>query len=86
MIILALRETLTNVQVSFILLIGGGTFVFMALAELLPDALASTGKVENKRNALISQMYKLLAFVAGAIIIGIPLLFDQHCEADGPEH
>lgn len=84
-VVLALRGELTSADVSFILLIGGGTFLFIGLSELIPEGLASHSRSPKKANFFSSTM-KLLSFVVGALIIGIPLLFDEHCEEGHTGH
>lgn len=91
-IVLGLRDSLSSAQISFILLVGSGSFIFIGLAELLPQALGvssspSGGAGENKVTAskakkglVLKQMCKIVSFAAGAVLIGIPLMFDQHCE------
>ncbi|CAN0339026.1 unnamed protein product, partial [Ascophyllum nodosum] len=79
-IILALREALTTADVSYILLVGAGSFFFIALAELIPEGLVPPPLAKTRQLISRSQALKLLTFLAGALIIGIPLIFDQHCE------
>lgn len=81
-LILALDEALTSAEISTILLVGAGSFLFVALSELIPEALEiQPGAREGgKRGMLSSQVRKLATFTLGAILIGIPLIFDQHCE------
>lgn len=102
-LMLALRDTLTAAQISFTLLLGAGSFIFIALTELVPEALvvstAATaggvaavgprnGQPKSGRSVRTSQARKLASFAAGAAIIGIPLIFDQHCDAghEGHDH
>ncbi|CAM9583299.1 unnamed protein product, partial [Hapterophycus canaliculatus] len=89
-IILALGSSLSDAQVSIILLLGAGSFIFIALSELLPDALnVTTGTSELGGSAVRnSQLLKLGSFTVGALLIGIPLIFDQHCGSghDGHDH
>lgn len=84
-VVLALRGELTSADVSFILLIGGGTFLFIGLAELIPEGLASHPG-SQKKGSFFPPMLKLVSFVCGALIIGIPLLFDEHCEEGETGH
>ena len=79
-LILELREALTSAGVSYILLVGGGTFLFIALAELIPEALTVSGTGAEKHAGLMPPIRKLLTFLLGAVIIGIPLIFDKECE------
>ncbi|CAM9246506.1 unnamed protein product [Ectocarpus sp. 12 AP-2014] len=89
-IILALGDTLSDRDVSIVLLLGSGSFIFIALSELLPEALAVTHAVSEKGAVamMCSQLLKLGSFLLGAILTGIPLLFDQHCDAahEGHDH
>ncbi|CBJ29788.1 conserved unknown protein [Ectocarpus siliculosus] len=89
-IILSLGDTLSDKDVSIVLLLGSGSFIFIALSELLPEALAVTHAVSEKGAVamMCSQLLKLGSFVLGAILIGLPLLFDQHCDAahEGHDH
>ncbi|CAN0447449.1 unnamed protein product [Ascophyllum nodosum] len=79
-IILALCEAITTANVSYILLVGAGLFFFIVLAELIPEGLVPPPWAMTRQLILRSQTLKLLTFLAGALIIGIPLIFDQHCE------
>ena len=87
-LILALRDDLTSAQVSTILLIGAGSFVFVALSELVPEALEvhPAAAAGGKREVVGSQVRKLASFMVGALIVGIPLIFDQHCDAGHVGH
>lgn len=89
-IILSLGDTLSDKDVSIVLLLGSGSFIFIALSELLPEALAPTHAVSEKGAVAVmcSQLLKLGSFLLGGILIGIPLLFDQHCDAahEGHDH
>ena len=89
-LILALRDALTSTQISSILLVGAGSFLFVALSELIPEALEvlPAARAGGKRGVLGSQARKLASFMVGALIVGIPLIFDQHCDAghDGHNH
>ncbi|CAM9304344.1 unnamed protein product [Ectocarpus sp. 13 AM-2016] len=80
-LILALGDQFTNFQIAIILLLGAGSFIFIGLTELLPEALSST--VDGK--GLGDSLRKLGSFAFGALIIGIPLMFHAHCHA-GEEH
>lgn len=75
--ILGLRGEMTPADVAFMLLVGGGSFMFIALAELLPEAL-----VEEKGGAPspVLKIRKVVSFGAGVLLIGIPLMWDRHCE------
>ncbi|CAM9369523.1 unnamed protein product [Ectocarpus sp. 12 AP-2014] len=85
-LILALGDQFTNFQIAIILLLGAGSFIFIGLTELLPEALSST--VDGK--GLGDSLRKLGSFVFGALIIGIPLMFHAHCHAgeghEGHDH
>ena len=87
-LILALRDDLTSAQVSTILLIGAGSFVFVALSELVPEALEvrPDARAGVERGVVGSQVRKLASFMVGALIVGIPLIFDQHCDAGHAGH
>lgn len=87
-IILALGGSMTGADISVILLIGAGSFIFIALAELLPEAMMVSHAMSERGSSAVlwSQARKLLSFLLGALLIGIPLIFDQHCEADGHDH
>lgn len=81
--IMALGDRLSDTALSFVLLIAAGNFIFIALTELLPGALeCHTGK-HDKGRRLRRQGVKLVLFVGGCLILGIPLSFDQHCESGG---
>ncbi|CAM9236189.1 unnamed protein product [Ectocarpus sp. 12 AP-2014] len=86
-IILALQDTLSEKDIAIVLLVGAGSFIFIALSELLPGALAVAALVAKKGGGAIarSQVLKLGSFLLGAIVIGIPLLFDEHC-GTGHDH
>ncbi|CAN0132293.1 unnamed protein product, partial [Ectocarpus sp. 13 AM-2016] len=86
-IILALQDTLSEKDIAIVLLVGTGSFIFIALSELLPGALAVAALVAKKGGGAIarSQVVKLGSFLLGAIVIGIPLLFDEHC-GTGHDH
>lgn len=87
-VILSLGDKLTEAQTAIILLIGAGSFIFIALSELLPEALAVAGAASERGSfsVTLSQLRKLVSFFLGALLIGIPLVFDQHCSADGHDH
>ncbi|CAM9201633.1 unnamed protein product [Hapterophycus canaliculatus] len=89
-VILALSDTLKDAHISIILLVGAGSFLFIALSELLPDALNVTTVASKRGGAFVmcSQLRKLTSFVLGALLIGIPLIFDEHCGSghDGHDH
>lgn len=87
-IILALEDTLTDAHISIILLLGAGSFIFIALCELLPEALMVTEASSQRGGGSVisGQFLKLVSFLVGAIVIGIPLMFDEHCSAGGHGH
>ncbi|CAN0468168.1 unnamed protein product, partial [Hapterophycus canaliculatus] len=89
-IILALGSSLSDAQVSIVLLLGAGSFIFIALSELLPEALSVSAAARERGGlaAARAQLLKLGSFVVGALLIGVPLIFDQHCSAghDGHDH
>lgn len=87
-VIMALSDTLNDAQISIILLVGAGAFIFIALSELLPDALSVVPGASKRRGGggvMCSQLHKLSSFVLGALLIGIPLIFDEHC-GSGHDH
>eukprot|EP00903_Cladosiphon_okamuranus_P011545 g10869.t1 len=84
-IILALSDSLSNAQVSVIVLLGAGSFVYIGMVELLPAALGARNN-GDKRAVQWAAFKKLFAFIVGAVLIGGPLVFDKHCEADGHHH
>lgn len=83
-IILALGNMLSEAQISIILLVGAGSFIFIALTELLPEALLVTTATSERGSAavLCSQLRKLGSFMVGALLIGVALTFDHHCDAE----
>ena len=85
-LILALGDKFTNFQIAIILLLGAGSFIFIGLTELLPEALSST----TNGKGLGDSLRKLASFAVGALIIGIPLMFHAHCHAgeghEGHDH
>ncbi|CAM9173554.1 unnamed protein product [Sphacelaria rigidula] len=93
-IILSLRDSLSDGDVAMLLLFGGGSFIFIALSELTPGALAAApasihagrDDLAGASGGMFSQFKKVVAFVFGALLVGIPLIWDQHCEADGHDH
>lgn len=87
-VILALEDTLSEAQIAIVLLLGAGSFVFIALSELLPEAILVPDAISERggRAVLLSQARKLVSFLIGAIVIGIPLIFDEHCSAGGHSH
>ncbi|CAN0399296.1 unnamed protein product [Pylaiella littoralis] len=87
-IILALGSTLSDAQISIILLLGAGSFIFIALSELLPEALHVTDATSKHGGSAVmsSQLRKLASFLVGGIVIGIPLMFDEHCSVGGDGH
>lgn len=38
----SLRDVITQTAISYLLLVGAGTFIFVGLSELVPDALSSS--------------------------------------------
>ncbi|CAN0399444.1 unnamed protein product [Pylaiella littoralis] len=87
-IILALGSTLSDAQISIVLLLGAGSFIFIALSELLPEALQVTDATSKHGGSAVisSQLRKLASFLVGGIVIGIPLMFDEHCSVGGDGH
>ncbi|CAN0309893.1 unnamed protein product, partial [Ectocarpus sp. 8 AP-2014] len=87
-VILSLRSELSDADISVILLLGSGSFIFIALTELLPGALEVTKAESDKAGGAVTcnQMKKLGSFLLGAALIGGALIFDQHCEGEGHDH
>lgn len=87
-IVLSLGETLTDAEISIILLLGAGSFIFIALAELVPEALLLANAVSKgrRRAVVVSQLRKLGSFLLGGVLIGMPFLFDQQCAVSGDGH
>ena len=80
-IILGLGKTLTEAHISMVLLIGAGSFIFVALAELLPEALAVA---KNASGSVVwPNLRKIMSFFFGALLIGVTLIIDEHCSAGG---
>lgn len=80
---LGLRDVITDTIVAYLLLLGAGTFIFVGLAELLPDGLETMHEKGLRRR---TQLNQVMSFTFGAVLLGIPLLVHQHCEADGEAH
>ncbi|CAM9839785.1 unnamed protein product [Scytosiphon promiscuus] len=89
-IILALGSSLSDAQISIVLLLGAGSFIFIALSELLPEALGVSAAASKRGASAVvrAQVLKLGSFLVGALLIGVPLIFDQHCSSghDGHDH
>jgi len=51
---------------------GGGTFLHVAMSELLINA-------ENSMKGGIQMVYMFIAFAVGAVPIGLVLINHQHC-------
>ncbi|CAN0484290.1 unnamed protein product [Ectocarpus sp. 12 AP-2014] len=87
-VILSLRSELSDADVSVILLLGSGSFIFIALTELLPGALEVTKAESDRAGGAVTcnQVKKLGSFLLGAALIGGALIFDQHCEGEGHDH
>lgn len=77
MIILALEGEITSAETAFLLLFGGGSFIFIALAELIPEGLAPK---KEGTTSLGLQFRRVLWFIFGGLLIGIPLIWDKHCD------
>lgn len=84
-LVLALRGELTTAETSILLLLGGGWFICISLSELVPEALAA-GKTTSTVPTRMVQVQKMASFVLGALLIGIPLIWDQHCESAHSGH
>jgi UTP--glucose-1-phosphate uridylyltransferase len=72
--LLVLSVDMPSSAVGAILCVGGGVYIHVAVAECLPVAQRNQ---KSKRHKL----YGLLAFISGAVPIGLVLLNHQHCEA-----
>ncbi|CAM9420222.1 unnamed protein product [Scytosiphon promiscuus] len=97
----SLRDLISSTLISYLLLLGAGTFIFVGLAEIVPDAVsfsataATTPPANRERfgddadrhanggSHRRAQVRKALAFTVGAVLLGLPLLFHKHCDADG---
>ncbi|CAN0341135.1 unnamed protein product, partial [Laminaria digitata] len=79
-ITLSLRDIITDAAISYLLLLGGGTFIFVALSELVPDALGSSPPSPRSRWRR-AQVNKVLSFSVGVLLLGLPLLTHQNCDA-----
>ncbi|CAM9308719.1 unnamed protein product [Discosporangium mesarthrocarpum] len=79
-IVLAVKDQITSEHLGVVLLLGAGIFVWVALAELLPAGL--TDRAPGRKG----QLRAVVAFMLGCLLLGIPLIFDQHCEAGGHAH
>lgn len=83
-LILALGSKFTDFTIAIIFLLGAGSLIVIGLTELLPEAAASPTKGWQ------GSVYKLAAFAAGALIIGLPLMGHQHCHGgaghEGHDH
>jgi zinc transporter ZupT len=62
----------SQVTVGCILAIGGGTFIHVAIGELLQNA-------ERHMTGGIQMIYSFIAFLVGAIPIGLILINHEHC-------
>ena len=62
-----------QVTVGCILAIGGGTFIHVAIGELLQNA------ERNMTTSGIQMIYCFIAFLAGAVPIGLILINHEHC-------
>ncbi|CAM9241317.1 unnamed protein product [Pylaiella littoralis] len=73
----SLREVITAAAISYLLLIGSGTFIFVGLSELVPDALSSGGS-----SAAISGTDATTAAFAAD---GSPFTASHNCSVVGRE-
>jgi zinc transporter ZupT len=68
-------ETNISTEVDAVLLcIGGGVYIHLAASGAMPRAYASIKSLKSK-------FFALLAFMIGAVCIGLVLLDHKHCEA-----
>ena len=63
---------LGNLAIGCIFAVGGGIFLHVAISEMLSTA-------EHHAHGARHVIYMLLAFVFGAVIIGLVLLMHEHC-------
>lgn len=80
---LCLRDLITSAGISYLLLLGAGTFLFVGLSEIIPEALDIQFENSSHRE---TQFKKILAFSVGAVLLGLPLMVHQHCEGDDHSH
>jgi zinc transporter ZupT len=71
--IVVLAADLSSTAVGVILCIGGGVYVHVAVADCLPTA-------REHEKGRKQKAYGILAFVSGAVPIGLVLLIHPHCE------
>lgn len=70
--VLVLAADLTSGAVGIILCVSAGVYIHVAVSECLPTAERAQKETKHK-------LYGLLAFVCGAVPIGLILLNHQHC-------
>merc|ERR1712146_118054 len=70
--ILVLAFNFSDVFLGCLLAMGGGTFLHVAMSELLINA-------ENSMKGGIQMVYMFIAFAVGAVPIGLVLINHQHC-------
>lgn len=87
-IIMSLGNKLTDAQISIFLLLGAGSFIFIALSELLPEALVVTYTTVKHGDSSVagSQLRKLASFLFGALVIGATLIVDRECDVGGGDN
>jgi zinc transporter ZupT len=70
--LLVLVFDFNQVTIGCILAIGGGTFIHVAIGELLQHA-------ERNMTSGVQRIYSFIAFLVGAIPIGLVLINHEHC-------
>ena len=70
--LMVLTFNFSNVGIGSIFAIGGGIFLHVAISEML-------GNAERNVKKPIHMLYVLLAFLFGAVLIGLVLIDHQHC-------
>lgn len=78
-----------NPSLGMILAFGGGTYVYLACCECIPEAvkIAKRDMAENKLESLKMHYVNIFGgFFVGCLGIGLILLNHEHCSADGGAH
>ena len=78
-----------NPSLGMVLAFGGGTYVYLACCECIPEAVkvAKRDLEENKLESLQMHYVNIFGgFFIGCLGIGLILLDHEHCSADGGEH
>lgn len=68
-------EDMTDVAIGSILGVSGGVYIYIAVAECLPRA-------KEAQKTLYDKLLAFVAFVVGAVPIGLVLLNHVHCEGE----